>query len=170
VENIEIKSRYSSLSRARAIAVDLGARQAGVISQTDTYFHAPNGRLKLRQEDPGVDQLIFYVRPDKATAKLSRYQTVPLVDSAATLELLAAALGIRGRVRKRRELWRLDNVRIHLDEVEELGTFVEFEVMVSERDGEALCRGRADVLIAAFAIDDAALISGSYVDLLELQR
>lgn len=170
MQNIEIKASCSSLDRARSIAADLGARPAATIAQTDTYFDVAVGRLKLREQDPGPDQLIFYTRPDQAAAKLSQYATALVSDTRATLTLLSEALGTRVSVRKRREVWRLDNVRIHLDEVEELGAYLEFEVMVIEGHSEADCRQRADVLIQTFAIDDADLISSSYADLVERLR
>jgi adenylate cyclase class 2 len=170
MENIEIKASCLSLDRARDIAADLGARRAATVTQIDTYFVVAAGRLKLREQDPGQDELIFYTRPDQTTAKLSRYETAFVEDTSAMLSLLTEALGVHARVRKRRELWRLDNVRIHLDEVEALGTYLEFEVMVIAGHSEADCRRRADALIQAFAIEAADLISSSYADLLAQLR
>lgn len=170
MENIEIKASCWSLDRARDVAADLGARRAATITQTDTYFDVAAGRLKLREQDPGPDQLIFYTRPDRPTAKLSQYRTALVSDTPATISLLSEALRVRVRVHKRRELWCLDNVRIHLDVVDELGTYLEFEVMVIEGHSEADCRRRAEALIQAFAISAADLISSSYADLLEQLR
>jgi predicted adenylyl cyclase CyaB len=72
---------------------------------------------------------------------------------------------VRAKVRKRREILLLDNVRIHLDEVEGLGSFIEFEVVVGEGETEARCVARAEELLQAFGVKASDLVSGSYADL-----
>ena len=51
---------------------------------------------------------------------------------AAMREILARALGIVGRVRKLRRLCLVDRTRIHLDDVEGLGCFVEIEAVPAD--------------------------------------
>ncbi len=165
-KNIEIKARYGALDRARHIAGQIGARHVVTMQQVDTYFRVPAGRLKLREQEPGSDQLVFYRRPDQPQPKASDYQVVLVEDAAGMRRLLSDALGALVQVRKRRELWQVDNVRIHLDEVEALGTFIEFEVMVMDRHAEETCRVQAEELLQAFGIGDEELVSGSYADLI----
>ncbi len=165
-KNIEIKARYHDLDRARRIAGQLGAEHLVTMQQVDTYFRVPAGRLKLREQEPGIDQLVFYRRPDRPQPKVSDYQVVLVEDAAGMRRLLSDALGTLVNVRKRRELWQVDNVRIHLDEVEELGTFIEFEVMVMDGHAEEECLVQAEELLRAFGIGDEGLISGSYADLI----
>jgi adenylate cyclase class IV len=57
-----------------------------------------------------------------------------------------------------------EGVRIHLDEVEGLGEFLEFEAPV-EASGEAGARELVERLRAAFRIGAGDLVAGSYVDL-----
>jgi predicted adenylyl cyclase CyaB len=166
MRNVEIKAVCRDLAAARRVAASLGARSQGSIHQVDTYFRVPLGRLKLRQATPGPDQLVFYHRPDDPQPKISEIQMVEVAHAEALCSLLAAALGVVVRVVKERELWLLDNVRIHLDTVEGLGTFVEFEVMVTQQHPEASCHARAEELLAAFGMTDEDLIAGSYADLL----
>ncbi|MBS1251627.1 MAG: hypothetical protein MAG451_00660 [Anaerolineales bacterium] len=163
--NIEIKAKLEDLERARRTAGRLGAEHVATLQQTDTYFRVPRGRLKLREQEPGADQLVLYRRPDQPTPKVSDYQVVPVAESAGVRALLSDALGILTQVRKRRELWRLDNVRIHLDTVDGLGTFIEFEVMVIDGRSEESCRARAEELLASFNISQGDLVAGSYADL-----
>src|SRR4051812_34125134 len=125
--NLELKARdpdpVASLASARA----LGARDQGVLSQRDTYFAAPRGRLKLREQEPGGAQLIAYERADAAAARESHYRLVDVPDPEALRAALDAALGTTVVVDKRRHLLLYENVRIHLDDVEGLGAFVELE-------------------------------------------
>jgi homotetrameric cytidine deaminase len=164
--NVELKARdpqpERSLERARA----LGAEDRGELRQRDTYFRAPRGRLKLREQDPGQAELIAYERADEAEARESRYRIAPVADAAALREALDAALGTTVVVDKRRHLLLYEGVRIHLDRVEGLGDFVELEGVADEAsdltgEGALVARLRAELAIA----DDAIEATG-YADLL----
>lgn len=165
--NIEIKARVRDMSALRAIAERLSDVPCTVLLQEDTFFHVPRGRLKLRVLRPDRGQLIYYERADAAGPKLSEYFVVPTADPAALKEVLARCLGIRGVVRKRRSLYWMGNTRVHLDEVEGLGSFLELEVLLgsgqSHDEGQAVARE----LMAKLGIEQSDLIEGAYMDLLE---
>jgi homotetrameric cytidine deaminase len=165
--NVELKARdadpASSLQRCRS----LGAEDRGELRQRDTYFGAPHGRLKLREQEPGGAELIAYDRADAAHARESRYRLVPVADPAALREALDAVLGTRVVVDKRRRLFLWEGVRIHLDRVEGLGDFVELEGVAADgsdlsREAELVARLRGELGIA-----DDALVPIGYADLLE---
>jgi len=165
MENVEIKARCRDLeSIARSVAA-LGAVLESTVRQMDTYFNVSDGRLKLRQTDGVSQTLIFYRRPNQSSPKVSRYELVALTPGQEIGPMLTQALGIRAVVRKHRQLWRLDNVRIHLDEVEGLGTFIEFEVEVTPGRDIAGCRAQAQSLLAALEIAESDLVDGSYAEL-----
>ena len=164
--NIEIKARDADPARTLELALGLGATDKGVISQRDTYFAGARGRLKLREQEPGEDELIEYRRADEAGARTSSYRRVPVGPAAGLREALDAALGTLVVVAKRRRLLLLDNVRIHLDEVEGLGSFMELEAvaapdsdLAAEHDQVARLRGQLE-------IGEEALVGESYSDLL----
>ena len=69
--NVEIKARRSDAERVRAILRELGADYRGTDRQTDTYFEAATGRLKLREGDI-ENSLIYYERADEAGPKQSK--------------------------------------------------------------------------------------------------
>lgn len=166
--NLEVKARCADLSSARAVALALGAQAAGIEAQTDTYFRVPHGRLKLREIDGQTAVLIAYDRPDASAVRLSAYHLVPVSEPATLKAALAAALGLRGAVAKRREILLWHNVRIHLDEVANLGTFVEFEAVLGPDDDEAMAAVRLAELGAALGIETAHHLAPSYADLLGL--
>ena len=107
-----------------------------------------------------------YTRPDRPDAALSRYHLVEVPDAAALEEALAAALGIWVVVRKRREIFLYHNVRIHLDQVEGLGCFLEFEAVLGSPDDETISRTRLDFLSRHFELSPDCLLQGSYSDML----
>lgn len=165
--NIEIKARIADLNAVRAIAEKLSDRPGMVFSQEDTFFHSPQGRLKLRVLAPDQGQLIYYARPDAPGPKRSEYFVAPTTDPAALQAVLAPCLGVRGVVRKQRALYWAGNTRIHLDEVEGLGSFLELEVMLgpgqTPEEGQATARD----LMGKLGIRECDLIEGAYMDLLE---
>jgi predicted adenylyl cyclase CyaB len=164
--NIEIKARVASIDAVMPPARALAQHDAELIAQDDTFFQVPHGRLKLREFADGSAELIHYHRTDTPDAKLSDYRRVPVPDTAALREALERALGLLGRVRKQRWLLLAGQTRIHLDRVEELGDFVELEVVL--RDGQAEADGVriADQLMHELGLAHAERIAGAYLDLL----
>jgi homotetrameric cytidine deaminase len=164
--NVELKARDADPRGTLERALALGAEDRGVLVQRDTYFRVARGRLKLREEWPeGAGaaprrELIPYDRVDAAEARESRFERVP-ADSALG-PALSAALGVRVVVAKRRRLLVRDGVRIHLDEVEGLGAFVELEARVATTTEEAAARCAA--VREALAV--GAIEPRGYADLL----
>ena len=163
--NVEIKVRdpdqAATLRRALALP---GVEDHGELRQRDTYFGRANGRLKLREQAPGGAWLIAYQRPDGEDARTSAYRLADVADPAATREALDAVLGTKVVVTKARRLLIWEGVRIHLDEVEGLGTFAELEAVAAPDSDLAREHG----LVAGLR-DDLALgepVAGSYSDLL----
>ena len=157
--NLEIKARDPDPARSLERALALGADDRGEITQRDTYFAPAAGRLKLREQSPGDAELIQYRRPDAAGPRASDYRLVPVVDADALREALDAALGTLVVVEKRRRLLLFEGVRIHVDEVEGLGSFLELEATDASPS-------KVDRLRAELDIPDDRLIAGSYSDLL----
>lgn len=172
MRNLEAKFRLADAEAARAIALGLGYAVEASFSQYDTFFAAANGKLKLREQPPHA-WLIDYQRgaDGRDGLMLSQYGIVPVTDAARTREVLARSLGVLGEVRKRRTLLVRGDVRLHLDHVEELGSFGEIEAVLGDRDGadltDAASRARTDVdeLLDALGVGRAALINVSYFEL-----
>jgi predicted adenylyl cyclase CyaB len=163
--NIELKVRCPDLARAAEAARKLGATRVGELRQLDTYFVVPTGRLKLRETDGKPAELIFYQRANDVASRGSDYYVVPMPEAGQAKAALSLALGVRGELRKRRELWMWQNVRIHLDDVANLGTFLEVEAVVSADADEAVSRERLAVLTRPFDVRDDDRIAVSYCDL-----
>jgi len=162
--NVELKARDADPEATLRRALELGASDEGVLRQRDTYFGRARGRLKLREQEPGGAQLIAYDRPDDASARTSAYRLADVADPDALREALDAALGTRVVVDKRRHLLRYENVRIHLDDVEGLGAFVELEGVAAPDSDLTRERELVDRLRGELALGEAVPVS--YSDLL----
>ena len=84
-------------------------------------------------------------------------------------EALARGLGDLGRVRKRRWLLLAGQTRIHLDRVEQLGEFVELEVVLRDDQTDAEGAAIAEHLMEALGLAGASRLAGAYLDLLREQ-
>ncbi|PYN03130.1 MAG: adenylate cyclase [Candidatus Rokuibacteriota bacterium] len=164
--NIEIKARIESVDAIKPRAAALADQGPIEIQQDDTFFACPRGRLKLRAFSATEGQLIFYRRADQAGPKESFYVIAPTASPDTLRETLALAYGQAGRVRKRRTLYIVGRTRVHLDRVEELGDFLELEVVLADGDAPEPGIAEARELMAALGISPSQLIEGAYVDLL----
>ena len=165
--NVEIKARTEDPSGVAARAGAIADRGPAVFYQDDTYFDCPEGRLKVRLSSDSEGELIFYARADTKAAKESRYRIVPTSDPYGMINTMSERYGVLGQVRKKRTLFLVGNARIHLDEVEGLGScFVEIEVVLSE--DETVEQGIASValLMKRLGIRKKDLVGESYLDLL----
>src|SRR5437899_1379318 len=113
--NLELKARCHDLEAIRPIVRELCGADGDVESQSDTYFQAPMGRLKLREIQGRPAVLVSYARPSLSEFRGSDYYLVPISEPALLKAALTAALGVRGVVEKRRLIYWWHNVRIHLD-------------------------------------------------------
>ncbi len=131
---------------------------------------ACGSRLKLRVLSSEDGELILYRRPDHKGPKECFYLVFRTTEPDALRECLKGALGEAGRVRKKRTLFLAGRTRIHLDQVADLGDFLELEVVL--RDGESAESGEAVArdLMRKLDVRRDQLIEGAYADLLALKK
>ena len=165
--NLEIKAPVADPAAFRAKAQVLATETIGVDDQVDTYFRVPHGRLKLRESSLSGAQLIPYLRPNDDGPRRADYQVLPVADPTGLRALLGEMLGVHRVVRKRREIWLVDNVRIHLDAVEGLGDFMELEAVFDGTPAaEAGEQRKVAHLMKELGVGEADLIATSYEALL----
>ncbi len=174
--NIELKARLANFDTAHQRASSLGAALDGIERQVDTYFRAADGRLKLRERwscdsngsvlQAFPSQLISYQRVDAAQARPSDYSLVVVENGAELRELLSASLGMIAVVDKLRTIYLHEHVRIHLDEVAELGSFIEFEAIVDDSCDDRAAHEKLERFQVHFGIAPAHIMSRSYAELI----
>ena len=169
--NIEIKAVLRNRAAALACATRLAGSGPEIIHQEDTFFRCEDARLKLRifhsdDETSRHGELIRYQRENRAEVRCSHYSIAHTSDPRILLDILTKTLGVVGTVRKTRTLYLVSQTRIHIDQVEGLGDFLELEVVLrkdqSEQDGQRI----ANALLAQFKIAEQDLIADAYLDLL----
>ncbi|KAJ8931926.1 hypothetical protein NQ314_015124 [Rhamnusium bicolor] len=154
MRNIEIKARVRNLNAFITKAKCLSKKNGEIIKQDDTFFNVLQGRLKLRKFEDGDAELIYYERPDTEGPKLSSFEKVNITSESVEglNSILKRALGTE--------------VQVHADSVDDLGDFVELEVVLrddqSPEDGQIIALD----LMEKLEISNEDLMSGAYADLL----
>lgn len=168
--NVEIKARVDDMEKIRQLAANAADRGPETITQRDTFFEVDVGRLKLRELSDSDAELIYYRRPDSPWPKESQYERTPVSNAPALLDLFTKRLGVLGCVRKKRLVYWVGRTRIHLDEVEGLGNFLELEVVLKEQEPFEAGAREAEMLMDRLEIDAATLVSDAYIDLLHRRQ
>jgi len=165
--NIEIKAYARNFAEIKARAEKLSNTPVEVIPQEDTFFNVDRGRLKMRVLAPDRGQLIYYERADQDGPKRSDYHISETHDPESLKRVLELAYGIRGVVKKTRYLYLVGQTRVHLDDVEGLGQFMEVEVAM--RDGQSDAEGQeiAESLMTSLGVERGDLLEGAYMDMKE---
>jgi predicted adenylyl cyclase CyaB len=164
--NIEIKARIENVEAMAARVAELADGGPTEILQDDTFFNCEGGRLKLRALSPTEGQLIFYQRANQSGPKESSYIVSPTASPDSLREALSLAYGQAGRVRKHRTLYFIGRTRVHIDRVENLGHFLELEVVLSEGELSKSGIKEAYSLMTSLGISSEQLVDGAYVDLI----
>jgi adenylate cyclase len=164
--NIEVKARIESTEALLPKVRTIAEHGPELIEQDDTFFTCAAGRLKLRAFADGSGQLIAYERPDATGPKTSDYLITSVADPGSLRATLARALGESGRVVKRRTLFLVGRTRVHLDQVQGLGDFLELEVVLREDESADDGVTEAHTLLRRLGVDASQCVSGAYVDLL----
>lgn len=153
--------------RLRSIVKRITTEPSQTLHQEDIYFRVRRGRLKLRIFADDLGELIHYERPDAKGPRQSDYQIHETSRPLELRKLLSDALGETVIVKKKRQVYLLGQTRIHLDEVDELGTFIELEVVLSPYQTPEEGRSIASDLMEKLVINESDLVPCAYADLLQ---
>lgn len=168
--NVEIKAVLPDRAAAEAWAEHRSGGLPTLLQQEDIFFPCKGARLKLRILGPAHGELIRYQRTDAAEVRSSQYIIARTEDPWVLLEILRATLGVIGTVKKTRLLYLVGQTRVHIDQVEGLGDFLELEVVMrpdqSEEEGKQIAQG----LLAELGIGKSELLAQGYLDMLGDRR
>ncbi|MCP4772953.1 MAG: class IV adenylate cyclase [Planctomycetaceae bacterium] len=146
---VELKFPVASLEEIRSHLQSLGAISEGVSVQADEYFNDPKRNyakldiaVRIRQSDDEF-WLTFKGPNLDPAAKIRKEIEMPLNDALAAEQMRGVLAGMGlvsvAKVMKRREEFvgcdDLSSVHFCLDEVTEVGGFVELELVVESQEG-----------------------------------
>ena len=165
---IEAKLKVDSLETVKEKLEKLGACFVEEQNQKDYYFDDLNSTfakidscLRIRQQRDNDGEKIFltYKGPKQKDNFKKRAEIEIEVNDFEAAQKLFLALGYKESivVEKRRQLWRLGDCLVALDDVLELGSFVEIEGADDKKIAEVQKR---------LGLENLQHINSSYADLL----
>jgi adenylate cyclase class 2 len=171
----ELKAKIEAIAPIREALLAREARCDGLREEHDRYYNHPCRDFgvtdeALRVRRVGTETVVTYKGAKLAgTVLKAREELNLLIDEGESFEVLLDRLGFRltALVHKRRELWSLDGASIALDEVDELGTYAEVEVLGEA--GDPMAEDRVRTLASSLGITGEP-ITASYLELLLLSR
>ena len=164
--NVEIKAKCHNPNKIREILESKNAENKGLDNQIDTYFKVNFGRLKLREGNI-ENYLIHYYRENKKDPKESHVLLFESDSKSNLKEILTISLGILTIVNKKREIYFIGNVKFHIDDIINLGSFIEIEAIDYEGNiGRDRLLEQCHYYLDLFNINREDLIDVSYSDLL----
>jgi predicted adenylyl cyclase CyaB len=170
VRNIEIKSRIADLKQLLDKVSHLPHVQPkGTLHQVDIFYQSKNGRLKSRRTiQNGVEksQLIFYDRKTSNGTMVSDIKIVDVPNFDQLNNVLTASGSVLGSIHKTRILFMLGRTRIHIDEVRDLGAFMELEVVMRLGEDQQVGRDEAKQIMNLLGIEPHQLLTDAYIDML----
>lgn len=164
MQNVEIKFELRDAALCRAVIARLGARLAATLRQRDTYFRVPDGRLKKREVEGEVTEWVEYHRQNRPTARLSHFRIY--TEQEALTRFGTLPLPVWVIVEKTREVWLMGEVRLHIDEVENLGRFFEIEALVTPRQHAGNARREVERVVKELGPILGEAIAVGYSDML----
>ena len=162
-KNYEIKCKITDIAKFRKIIRNESSYLYSKETQTDIYYKVKKGRLKLRIINNESASLIYYERSDKAKIRTSNYIISRTNDFKQLDDILRSQFNQLTVVSKVRDIFIKDNIRIHLDRVNELGDFLEIEIIYKELSS---AKKQMENLIKILNLNKSEFIKHSYSDML----
>ena len=170
---IEVKAHVDDSRKMERAIIAMGATPIGIQDQADTYYNAPHRNfentdeaLRIRVEDGGA--FLTYKGPKMDTISKTRQEFQTVIKEPETIGNILSSLGFFpvATVTKRRKNYRLGDFFISLDEVRDLGSFIEIEIPVKnsrnyEEKVESILK-----IIEKLGISRTSTIRESYLEMI----
>ena len=142
---VELKVKVPSLELVRRQLLEKGAVCSGRIHEHDIYYNAPHRDFGVTDEAVRVRYTNDHAVVTYKGAKIKKFglkareELNIAVESGEVFETMLNRLGFTKttEVNKWRENYRFSDAAISLDEVDELGPFVEIEIMAEDENSNA---------------------------------
>lgn len=166
---IEVEVKALAKKDTAEKVVDLGATLLCIENHHDLYFNSPSHdfgvsdeALRIRIKDEGAR--LTYKGPKLDSETKSRKEMTVQIDDPQEMQRILAALGfvLSAEVSKIRTKYSYGDVTIALDEVEDLGSFLEVEM----RGDADWSKQRKRVMDILKELDLSESIRSSYLELL----
>ncbi|MEO6695490.1 MAG: class IV adenylate cyclase [Ignavibacteria bacterium] len=165
--NLEIKYKLDDFRSVRRRISKIRDLVCSKEIQEDIYYKVKSGRLKLRIINNETGHLIHYIRVEKSSKRISRYEISKTSSFKELDSILRSQFQILTIVKKNRIIFTKENIRLHLDTLKDLGKFLEIEIIYKNI---SKARKQMEELICLLKLNEKNFIKTSYSDLLIKQK
>jgi len=171
VLEIEVKAPITNLQTIKNRIKEIGGKILFKGQQIDIYFQHPCKNFEetdeaLRIRKIGEEAYLTYKGSRIKSNLKARLEIETPIPDFNSMKKILLKLGFKPvmEIRKNRETWLIDNMRINLDEVEKLGKFIEIEVISKEiEEGEKKILG----LLKKLGIKKNEIIKKTYFEMIK---
>lgn len=169
---VEIKAYLEEIASMETQLQQLGAVFQKSIRQSDTYFQHPirnfaqtDEALRIRNSDN--QSYLTYKGPKLDSTSKTREELEIEIQKPEKFSNILKKLGFSSvlTVAKTRKIYSLDDITISLDNVDDLGDFIELETDVSDKEAIPSARGRLFTLLKQLDIPKEKSERRSYLEL-----
>lgn len=162
-KNIEIKVPINNLKKILIRIKNLPAERIYSSQQIDVYFQNEKGRLKVRDSN-GEKSVIFYDRIEDGRERWSKFYFIKINEPNEWVKFFDLFMERLITVKKHRTLFHYKNTRIHVDQIKNLGNFIELETKMNSSRKTA--REEFDYLCKHLELATGEQIINSYSDMI----
>lgn len=171
---VEVKARLENVSRFKELLGEIGAKLSKIEEHLDVYYNNPDLRdfrasdeaLRLRR----VNDLVTLTYKGKKIDSISksRREIECAISSFEEMDAILKSLGFlpTGEVMKRRHIYLIEELKICVDKVKNLGSFVEVELTCKHESSVENGVIRAIRLLEQLGLSRNDLIRRSYLEML----
>ena len=182
---VEVKIPIEHRKSVEAALLRIGAQRLNSETQVDVYFDHParafqetDEALRLRSRHPDVegDELdstvpppyeMTYKGPKLESQSKSRIELSVHISNIDSARLILESLGFKhvATISKRRVFYTIDSITVSVDDVEDVGLFLELERIVTSRGDMSPALDMIFNLIERLGLDSNNSIRTSYLEL-----
>ncbi|MCX9080940.1 MAG: class IV adenylate cyclase [Candidatus Methanoperedens sp.] len=170
---IEVKAFVEDPKKMERSIIELGATPIGIESQADTYYNAPyrdfgktDEALRIRVQDG--ESMLTYKGPKMDFISKTRKEVQTKILDTESMGNILSSLGFFpvATVSKKRKNFRIGDFTISLDEVRNLGNFIEVEITVKDPRNHTEKVESIFKFIAKLGITRESTIRKSYLEMI----
>ncbi|MFW9892669.1 MAG: class IV adenylate cyclase [Candidatus Thorarchaeota archaeon] len=170
---VEVKIAISSYEEMEDRILKLGAEKINKETQIDSYFDHPcrtfqetDEALRVRYRQPVGTVELTYKGPRIDSTTKTRLESTVNLDNENEIVLILKGLGFKEvvKITKTRQFFSLSKTTISIDEVEDVGLFLEIEQIASGKDVETT-KNEIFAMLDELGLDASQTIRESYLEL-----
>lgn len=169
---IEVKAPLASFQSIRNKVKEISGKRIFRGRQIDIYFQHPCKKFEETDETLRIRKVkdkayLTYKGPRLNSSLKARLEMEVTVSDFNLIGKILVRLGFKPvmKIKKFRETWLIDDMHINLDDVEELGKFIEIEIISKEIEEEKILK-----TLEKLGIEKKKIIKETYFELKEKRK